>query len=256
MARLSLAFGAFCFLLLDFIMSSGPGIQQLQQKQRRSSLMPAMSVSTKAQRDAIDFKERNAETVWQDSGLIKNCRRCGVRFTVTVRKHHCRECGNVFCNTCSNYKLVCEGKMKRACFDCYRKVVETDEPAVGLKHAYNPSQVINVKKDASVKQPVELPPAVAAPAPVVEATPVAGDKMAAAANGAATAPTQPLDPAENLPPWVEAVVYVSKVADSPTTQSVYPLNMVRILNYDLLHARINFCLFWCIVFLRYVWLYV
>ena len=37
-----------------------------------------------------------------DSGS-KECASCGVRFTFVERRHHCRDCGKVFCNTCSDY---------------------------------------------------------------------------------------------------------------------------------------------------------
>jgi hypothetical protein len=38
---------------------------------------------------------------WQPDSANKNCHECGVLFTFTLRRHHCRRCGHVVCSTCS-----------------------------------------------------------------------------------------------------------------------------------------------------------
>jgi hypothetical protein len=64
--------------------------------------------------DATEFMEtRNSE--WVDSAAIDKCQKCAKLFSLTNRKHHCRECGKVFCNSCSNFKLVINGNLKRVC---------------------------------------------------------------------------------------------------------------------------------------------
>ncbi|XP_055377542.1 rabankyrin-5 [Condylostylus longicornis] len=39
------------------------------------------------------------ESPWSESEL---CQECGTKFTLTMRKHHCRHCGRILCSKCSN----------------------------------------------------------------------------------------------------------------------------------------------------------
>ena len=50
------------------------------------------------------------------------CANCLTRFTVTRRRHHCRVCGEIFCNTCSAWRLQLSwsvGGSSRACEACH-----------------------------------------------------------------------------------------------------------------------------------------
>lgn len=42
-----------------------------------------------------------ADAVWKANTDTCNNRRCGVKFTLTKRPHHCRFCGDVFCDNCA-----------------------------------------------------------------------------------------------------------------------------------------------------------
>lgn len=42
------------------------------------------------------------EAPWADSEL---CQECGTKFTITMRKHHCRHCGRQLCRKCSNQDI-------------------------------------------------------------------------------------------------------------------------------------------------------
>lgn len=39
--------------------------------------------------------------LWVPNDLETQCFRCPVRFGFFIRKHHCRNCGNIVCSTCS-----------------------------------------------------------------------------------------------------------------------------------------------------------
>lgn len=43
---------------------------------------------------------------WMDDNLVTNCNTCDKQFNFIVRKHHCRFCGKIFCNNCSDYQAT------------------------------------------------------------------------------------------------------------------------------------------------------
>lgn len=56
---------------------------------------------------------------WEEDEKVEECNNCKRRFTIILRKHHCRLCGKIYCGRCSSYKkkiprelLSEESKMK------------------------------------------------------------------------------------------------------------------------------------------------
>jgi lipid-binding SYLF domain-containing protein len=43
---------------------------------------------------------------WLPDSAAPNCMRCGEEFNTFTRRHHCRQCGQVFCNRCCNSKAL------------------------------------------------------------------------------------------------------------------------------------------------------
>lgn len=41
---------------------------------------------------------------WVDDNAVNNCQNCNIQFSLTIRKHHCRSCGRIFCYKCSGYQ--------------------------------------------------------------------------------------------------------------------------------------------------------
>ncbi|RNE98668.1 putative FYVE, RhoGEF and PH domain-containing protein 2 [Trypanosoma conorhini] len=58
---------------------------------------------------------------WQEDGVALNCNRCHLPFNFARRRHHCRACGFVFCDACSNFQLAVKknGPLERVCVSCY-----------------------------------------------------------------------------------------------------------------------------------------
>ncbi|CAH8527016.1 unnamed protein product [Schistosoma rodhaini] len=67
---------------------------------------------------------------WMQDENCKFCFECGTRFTAIRRKHHCRVCGRIFCNQCSNQ--IVEGTqigldgLQRACSYCAETLISTN----------------------------------------------------------------------------------------------------------------------------------
>lgn len=60
------------------------------------------------------------ESPWATSDL---CQECGAKFTITMRKHHCRHCGRILCSKCSNFDVPIikfgQNKPTRVCGICF-----------------------------------------------------------------------------------------------------------------------------------------
>lgn len=48
----------------------------------------------------------NKNNVWINDNAVVCCRNCRMEFGFFVRKHHCRNCGNIFCHNCCNKWIV------------------------------------------------------------------------------------------------------------------------------------------------------
>ena len=42
---------------------------------------------------------------WVPDEERTSCRTCGETFTLFLRKHHCRKCGEIFCQKCSSRRI-------------------------------------------------------------------------------------------------------------------------------------------------------
>lgn len=64
---------------------------------------------------------------WVPNAFVDRCYHCNSGFNMlTNRKHHCRHCGNIFCDKCSSYKISLpeRGMLEpvRVCISCYNEV--------------------------------------------------------------------------------------------------------------------------------------
>ena len=55
--------------------------------------------------------EEDLKKYWMPDNACKECFNCGLRFTISRRKHHCRVCGQIFCSSCCNQLI--DGRMLR-----------------------------------------------------------------------------------------------------------------------------------------------
>lgn len=65
--------------------------------------------------------------VWTPDHECKACVLCNAKWTTFNRRHHCRQCGGVVCQNCSNQKKTIQGQGKvRVCTKCFKKPVDPD----------------------------------------------------------------------------------------------------------------------------------
>ena len=67
-----------------------------------------------------------AKHQWQADDSTSKCHLCNLAFGLTIRRHHCRGCGMIFCNKCSEYQLAHpfeNNRPVRACRSCYNLLI-------------------------------------------------------------------------------------------------------------------------------------
>ena len=62
-------------------------------------------------KNSINLDERRIHS-WIKDDSVKTCYECLDIFTLTNRKHHCRNCGKIFCSKCSGYYIKIPEKIK------------------------------------------------------------------------------------------------------------------------------------------------
>ena len=75
---------------------------------------------------------------WMKDSQVDHCMSCNGQFSLLFRKHHCRVCGKVFCNSCTSEKIMVTGfnGLQRACFSCYTDLVGITRGEIKFVHKY------------------------------------------------------------------------------------------------------------------------
>ncbi|XP_012347552.1 protein RUFY3 isoform X2 [Apis florea] len=71
--------------------------------------------------NAQQHHQQEGAATWANDRLVTHCKSCNREFNITRRKHHCRNCGKIFCNACSDNttSLPNSSKPVRVCDECY-----------------------------------------------------------------------------------------------------------------------------------------
>ncbi|XP_053974455.1 protein RUFY3 isoform X2 [Hylaeus anthracinus] len=71
--------------------------------------------------NAQQLQQQEGAATWASDRLVTHCKSCNREFNITRRKHHCRNCGKIFCNTCSDNTTALPNSAKpvRVCDECY-----------------------------------------------------------------------------------------------------------------------------------------
>jgi len=71
-------------------------------------------------------EETQVAGAWERDSDALSCKLCDKEFNIARRKHHCRNCGGIFCDSCSDNKmeLPSSGKKLRVCDNCYTLLID------------------------------------------------------------------------------------------------------------------------------------
>ncbi|XP_017760782.1 PREDICTED: zinc finger FYVE domain-containing protein 1-like isoform X2 [Eufriesea mexicana] len=108
------------------------GVSYITEAVTNVSLQPAKVLSAWV-------ADQIAPSYWRPNNEIKHCHKCKISFGPTDTKHHCRACGEGFCEQCSSKTMCVPSRnwhtLVRVCDICYNK----DEPT-------EPSEDVNARK--------------------------------------------------------------------------------------------------------------
>ena len=77
---------------------------------------------------AEEINSSNSSKTWTPDSASIICGGCSREFSLTRRKHHCRQCFLIFCSNCSEHVLPLEnnegtlGKPVRVCDGCWESI--------------------------------------------------------------------------------------------------------------------------------------
>ncbi|KAL0206786.1 hypothetical protein P9112_012497 [Eukaryota sp. TZLM1-RC] len=100
-----------------------------------------------------------AAAVWKPDTSTQVCPGCGVGFNLLRRRHHCRACGEVYCSSCTQWRMILrtETVPSRVCQKCKKDAEE--RRAVTSSTSCRLSKMIGSDKDRS-SMDIAAPPGV------------------------------------------------------------------------------------------------
>ncbi|MGH0188468.1 UNVERIFIED_CONTAM: hypothetical protein FKN15_043257 [Acipenser sinensis] len=85
-----------------------------------------------------DQPGRSAADHWVKDEGGDSCSGCTLRFSLTERRHHCRNCGQLFCQKCSRFqseiKRLKISSPVRVCQNCYYNLQHERGPDEGSRN--------------------------------------------------------------------------------------------------------------------------
>ncbi|XP_048763275.1 RUN and FYVE domain-containing protein 2-like isoform X2 [Ostrea edulis] len=103
-------------------------IQQTCEEQEKTlaELGSHLSESKLRVEDMREAQQVKKEAQWMSDKEATNCKGCSKEFSISRRRHHCRNCGDIFCNECSDNKMPLPSSAKpvRVCDNCHTVLLQ------------------------------------------------------------------------------------------------------------------------------------
>ncbi|KAF4094143.1 hypothetical protein AMELA_G00009810 [Ameiurus melas] len=103
-------------------------LQQLCEEQEQALQEMGLHLS-QSKLKMEDFKEVNKALkgqAWLKDDEATQCKQCQKEFSISRRKHHCRNCGDIYCNSCSSNELALPSYPRpvRVCDICHSLLLQ------------------------------------------------------------------------------------------------------------------------------------
>jgi len=113
-----------CLRILSFILAGAMASEVDRRPSLVSEEADASSVTSSFVRDGSQW----GFSGWSRDDKVPNCPRCSAPFSMTFRRHHCKQCGNLVCDDCSRHRVrlprfPTAGKV-RVCDQCAKDLAE------------------------------------------------------------------------------------------------------------------------------------
>ncbi|ORC92111.1 putative zinc finger protein [Trypanosoma theileri] len=106
---------------------------------------------------------------WQEDSEAPECHSCHVLFSISVRRHHCRNCGYVFCRNCSNFNCTIPTRglqtPVRVCRECYRMLcgkgsksgggISTNTTSASITNGFSNDNGVNGNNKSAGRSPTQ-----------------------------------------------------------------------------------------------------
>ncbi len=113
------------------------------------------SISSISTMSAASFS--NKGTHWMDDSAVSRCFECNMTFHMFNRKHHCRACGRIFCDKCSQRRAYIDGTMQRVCDHCFQRRALHDASTLSPSGVPNSSSTSHSPSIAPAISPRHIP---------------------------------------------------------------------------------------------------
>ncbi|XP_075209817.1 RUN and FYVE domain-containing protein 2-like isoform X2 [Lycorma delicatula] len=99
--------------------------QELTLQELGAQLSKSKLLVSDLQEEASVSRSKSDVALWTSDKDATHCKACEKEFNLTRRKHHCRNCGEIFCNACSDNTapLAISAKPVRVCDSCYELLI-------------------------------------------------------------------------------------------------------------------------------------
>lgn len=102
-----------------------------QQQQQQTFL--GMTSPRSSNSSSIMLMRSNNTINWKADDSVLKCPVCNKEFGIFFRRHHCRKCGNIFCDSCSKYRIALDS------WGNFRNVGNKFEKSSSINYSYNTS---------------------------------------------------------------------------------------------------------------------